>query len=239
MKKLLASKLLSVLGVVAIIVGVNLTYDMYRGTGLSRVPEIGTGRLEAAAYADEQNHVSSDRAAGSAPVAAATTPSLREPTPAVAVIEDDLMLYPTIGKGMRTPFDLWRYYGRGETSFTAPVLPMRFEQWLAFHRKQKPRLMQDVKEYMNSRFDFSGKPLPGAFMSGGKPNMHGPVAAASVADDMVQSHGPSNHGEAVQGCCLFRLPCERAYERSVRAGARFAAEHRSLAHRHAHHAGQL
>ena len=28
---------------------------------------------------------------------------------------------------------------------SSPVLPMRFEQWLEFHRKQKPLLMKDVR----------------------------------------------------------------------------------------------
>ena len=62
---------------------------------------------------------------------------------------DELILYPTIDKGMRTPFDLWRYYGRGVSSFNSPILPMRFEQWVEFHRKQKPKLMDDVREYMD------------------------------------------------------------------------------------------
>ena len=53
---------------------------------------------------------------------------------------------------------------------------MRFEQWLSFHRKQKPQLMRDVHEYMNTRYDFSGAAIPGVTMSGGKPIMLGPVA---------------------------------------------------------------
>ena len=52
---------------------------------------------------------------------------------------------------------------------------MRFDQWLEFHRKQKPGLMQDVRDYMTSRFDFSGKPIPDTYMTGGKPIMLGPV----------------------------------------------------------------
>jgi len=95
---------------------------------------------------------------------------------AIGDITDELTLYPTIEKGMRTPFDLWRYYGRGATSFNTPVLPMRFEQWVEFHARQKPQLMDDLRAYMAGRFDFSGAPIPGAFMSGGKPVMQGPVA---------------------------------------------------------------
>jgi cytochrome c peroxidase len=91
-------------------------------------------------------------------------------------IVDELELYPTITKGLRTPLDLWRYYGRGKTSFGTPELPMKFEQWLEFHRKQKPELMEDVREYMDARYDFHETPLPGYFMPGGKPVMQGPVA---------------------------------------------------------------
>ena len=104
---------------------------------------------------------------------------------------DELKLYPTVTKGMRTPFDLWRYYGRGKSSFASPILPMRFEQWLDFHRKQKPQLMRDVRSYMESRFDFSGKLIPTQHMSGGrKPIMAGPVArlpkGADSFDDFSQ-----------------------------------------------------
>jgi cytochrome c peroxidase len=53
---------------------------------------------------------------------------------------------------------------------------MRFEQWLSFHRKQKPQLMKDVNAYMAERYTFSGDAIPGQFMSGGKPIMRGPVA---------------------------------------------------------------
>lgn len=77
---------------------------------------------------------------------------------------------------MRTPFDLWRYYGRGVSSYSSPVLPMRWDQWLSFHQRQKPKLMEDVRDYMSSRFDFEAKPAPGRAMSGGKPIMQGPVA---------------------------------------------------------------
>ena len=61
----------------------------------------------------------------------------------------------------------------------SPILPMRFDQWLDFHRKQKPKLMKDVRRYMDSRFDFSGERFPEQVMSGGrKPIMQGPVARA-------------------------------------------------------------
>jgi cytochrome c peroxidase len=95
--------------------------------------------------------------------------------------------YPEIGKGDRTPFDLWRYAGRRGSSFGSPMLPIPLDEWLAFHKEQKPGLMADVEVYMNSRYDFSGEPIPGAYMSGGKPIMAGPVARLPKAVDRWES----------------------------------------------------
>ena len=89
---------------------------------------------------------------------------------------DSLIPYPDVKKGERTPFDLWRYGGKGKSSFTKPELPMAWEEWLKFHEKQKPELMADVREYMDSRFNFSGEAYEGKTMSGGrKPIMKGPI----------------------------------------------------------------
>ncbi len=163
------------LGILGLVLGVNVTYDRYRGTGLSRVPQLAS-RLQAASYEGNANSLAVAAASGGVPTAAVSREGYRETSPPPPFVEDELMLYPTVTKGMRTPFDLWRYYGRGVSSFGSPILPMRFDQWLDFHRKQKPKLMEDVRKYMNSRYDFSGAPMPGAYMSAGKPVMQGPVA---------------------------------------------------------------
>lgn len=150
-------------------VGISRTYEKYRGTDRARVPaqrKFLANQLLAAFSEDEQR----------SPEEPESAESLAK---FVASVQDDLSLYPTVAKGMRTPFDLWNYYGRGATSFTSPTLPMRFEQWVEFHKKQKPSLMKDVREYMNSRYDFSEKAIPGKFMSAGKPIMKGPVARLS------------------------------------------------------------
>ena len=90
---------------------------------------------------------------------------------------DSLKQYPDLKKGERQPFNLWEYAGRGKSSFGSPHLPMPWDEWVAFHNKQKPELMKDVDLYMASRFDFSGKVIPGQVMSGGrKPIMAGPIA---------------------------------------------------------------
>jgi cytochrome c peroxidase len=84
--------------------------------------------------------------------------------------------YPPGGKGVRTPFDLWRYAGRGDSSFESARLPMPFDEWLAFNLERKPGLMEEVRVYMRGRYDFAGRAVPGVAMSGGKPVMAGPVS---------------------------------------------------------------
>lgn len=89
---------------------------------------------------------------------------------------DSLLPYPDVKKGERTPFDLYRYGGKGATSFMSPDLPMPWDEWLSFNVKQKPELMEDVRKYMNSRFDFTNEVYEGQFMSGGrKAIMKGPI----------------------------------------------------------------
>jgi cytochrome c peroxidase len=90
---------------------------------------------------------------------------------------DSLMTFPNVKKGERTPFDLWLYAGKGKSSFMNPNLPMEWDQWLAFHKKQKPGLMNDVRNYMNSRYDFNGETYTGQLMSGGRKTiMKGPIS---------------------------------------------------------------
>lgn len=91
---------------------------------------------------------------------------------------DQLLPYPECKAGDRSPFDLWRYAGRGASSWGKPQLPMGWNDWVALHARQKPELTKDVATYMATRFAFSGKAIPGATMSGGKPVMAGPVARA-------------------------------------------------------------
>lgn len=88
-----------------------------------------------------------------------------------------LLPYPQEHAGARTPLDVWRYAGRGETSWSTPQLPMPWDEWVKFNQNQKPRLMADVNRYMLSRYDFSGRTIPGAMMSGGRKGVpQGPVA---------------------------------------------------------------
>jgi len=84
--------------------------------------------------------------------------------------------YPPGGPGDRTPLDLWRFTGRGDSSWGSPNLPMAWDRWVEKLDAQKPKLMAEVRAYMQGRYDFAGKSMAGVTMSGGKPIMQGPVA---------------------------------------------------------------
>ena len=142
-------KFLAPVTVLIVFIGVYCSYKNYKGTSLSRLPM----------QADKSNF--------------SVTPS--GDSGVTNKIIKELEIYPAVKKGMRTPFDLWKYYGKGKSSFTSPELPMRWEQWVSFNKNQKPKLMKDIRSYMKSRFNFSEKAIPGKFMSGGKPIMTGPV----------------------------------------------------------------
>jgi cytochrome c peroxidase len=169
-------RLLGVVVVAGLAFGIGATYERYRGTNLSRVPTLGPSAPSKLPTASAQASAPAGAEAGAA---VAASPAAMAAVISVPAREDELLLYPTLSKGMRTPFDLWRYYGRGVSSFGRPELPMRFEQWLTFHARQKPALMRDVRDYMDNRFAFDGQAIAGKTMSGGKPIMDGPVARLS------------------------------------------------------------
>ena len=94
-----------------------------------------------------------------------------------AAYTDELLPYPKLKKGDATPLDLWRYAGKAGSSFGAPSLPMPFDEWVKMNKERKPGLMKTVDDYMASRFNFSGKVIPGVMQSGNrKPVMAGPIA---------------------------------------------------------------
>jgi cytochrome c peroxidase len=177
-RSLISSHLFAFVLVAVLTVGISTTYGKYRGTELSRVPVLGSAVRSRAVMGSPTRPAANQLARTTDTAATAHSREALNSRPQTSSYwgADDLLIFPTVTKGMRTPFDLWRYYGRGVSSYESPVMDMRFEQWLSFHRKQKPKLMKDVREYMASRYDFSGRPIPGQFMSGGKPIMQGPVA---------------------------------------------------------------
>ncbi|MCB1099376.1 MAG: cytochrome C [Verrucomicrobiae bacterium] len=164
------------MGLFGVSMGINAAYEKYHGSELSRVPSsqpyLASANAQPATSNPDSGNVSASNSQQDTKV-----PAPQQIRPAsLAPDFEGLTLYPTINKGIRTPFDLWRFYGRGASSYASPVLPMRWEQWAGFHAKQKPGLMQDIYDYMASRFNFNKASIPNAHMSGGKPVMLGPVA---------------------------------------------------------------
>ena len=101
---------------------------------------------------------------------------------------ENLPPFPELKAGERSPFDLWRYAGRGKTSFMDRYLPMSWDEWVAHHKEQKPLLMAAVRAYMESRYDFTGVVIEGAFMSGDRKSiMKGPVSKLASGLDSYEA----------------------------------------------------
>jgi cytochrome c peroxidase len=66
---------------------------------------------------------------------------------------------------------------------------MPWDAWVEMCREQKPKLMAEVKAYMASRYDFTGKPMPGVEMTCGKPVMQGPVAVLPASVESWEQLG--------------------------------------------------
>src|SRR5437879_5302210 len=84
--------------------------------------------------------------------------------------------YPAAKCGDATPLDLYRYAGRGASSWSPPTLDVSWDEWVNHCRTLKPKVMAECRAYMKKHYDFNNKPIPGAKMSGDKPIMMGPVA---------------------------------------------------------------
>ncbi|MEN7546846.1 cytochrome C [Rapidithrix thailandica] len=93
-------------------------------------------------------------------------------------IKDELLPYPPAKPGDRTPFDLWRYAGKGKSSYGSPELPSEsWEAWVKKNTEMKPKLMADVRAYMAERYHFTGEAMEDVWMSGKRKQvMKGPVA---------------------------------------------------------------
>jgi cytochrome c peroxidase len=155
--------------------------------GLAAVFGFWTCTSETHSAAQEKGKTNSADSGGTAASRADNGTYLRQ-SPGVRVSDDGndyglgdnhgsrLKHYPPGKPGDRTPFDLWRYAGRGESSWEAPALGMSWGQWYTKCSTQKPKLMAECRDYMVGRYDFQARPIPGAKMSRGKSVMAGPVA---------------------------------------------------------------
>ncbi|MDA0918737.1 MAG: hypothetical protein O2983_03640 [Planctomycetota bacterium] len=102
--KVVLTKVMLALVLIGLGVGINVTYESYRGTGLSSVPELGPRRLEAAQPQASGSPVQSRSETPSKEAARPDAPAVRPDLAALrSAAVSELTLYPTLAKGMRTP----------------------------------------------------------------------------------------------------------------------------------------
>src|SRR5262245_33828390 len=107
--------------------------------------------------------------------APAYDPNWEKPYPQYQPVGKVLKQYPRLKPGEPVPQELYRYGGRGHTSFASVDDVENFDE---FHRRSaelKPRIMAERRQYMERRYDLSGKTTTEATMTRGKPIPVGPV----------------------------------------------------------------
>ncbi|PYT04086.1 MAG: hypothetical protein DMF65_02845, partial [Acidobacteria bacterium] len=107
--------------------------------------------------------------------------------------------YPRLGPGDllrdengKPTLELYRFGGPGYSSYASIDDVGDFNEFYGRLSEQKPQLMALVKDYMNYRYDFSGRVDPTATMSRSKPLPVGPVVrltAANVKDMAAEDQG--------------------------------------------------
>jgi cytochrome c peroxidase len=99
----------------------------------------------------------------------------QRPYPQFQPVGKTLLPYPKVRPGDITPTDLYRYGGAGATSYASIDDVDNFEDFYARLSQQKPKVMARWKEYLDKRYDFTGKVDPQTTMTRGKPLPVGPV----------------------------------------------------------------
>ncbi|MBL8952609.1 MAG: cytochrome B6 [Myxococcaceae bacterium] len=85
--------------------------------------------------------------------------------------------YPDAPPGTPNPPDgLYRYGGRGRSSYAPPTLGEPFEKWRARMEKQRPSVDAAARKVLESRFELKCRTAPGLTMSRGKLQPLGPTA---------------------------------------------------------------
>jgi cytochrome c peroxidase len=97
------------------------------------------------------------------------------PYPQYQAIGKELLQYPDLHPGDITPTDLYRYGGLGQTSYASVDDVADFQEFYSRLNRQKPKVMERWKSYMELRYHFTGKLDPEVTMSRSKPLPVGPV----------------------------------------------------------------
>jgi cytochrome c peroxidase len=110
-----------------------------------------------------------------ADTSAATEPDWERPYPQFQPAGKVLRPYPKLRPGDITPTDLYRYGGVGTTSYSSIDDVENFEEFYARLSQQKPKVMARWKDYLEKRYEFTGKVDGQATMTRGKALPVGPV----------------------------------------------------------------
>jgi cytochrome c peroxidase len=98
-----------------------------------------------------------------------------KPYPQYQPVGKALVQFPRLGPGEIPPADLYRYGGRGATSFASIDDVKDFQEFYRVQSQAKPLLMEERRRTIARRYDFSGKVMNDATMTRGKPIAAGPV----------------------------------------------------------------
>ncbi len=102
-------------------------------------------------------------------------PNWERPYPQYQPVGKVLKPYPRLKPGDLPPQELYRYGGKGHTSFASVDDVENFEEFYRRCSEMKPKVMAERRKYMERRYDFTGKVTSEVTMTRGKPIPVGPV----------------------------------------------------------------
>lgn len=106
---------------------------------------------------------------------AAAVPSAEAMSPQYQAIPKVLLPFPDCQPGDLLPQELYRYGGRGRTSFASVDDVKDFDEFCKKCMEMKSRVMAERKKYLERRYDFTGRTDKHVTMTRGKPIPIGPV----------------------------------------------------------------
>ncbi len=106
---------------------------------------------------------------------AAYDPDWQRPYPQYQPLGKVLEPFPECEPGKIVPQDLYRYGGRGSKMYDSTDDVADFEEFYRRCVEQKRTVMEQRREYMNRRYNFTGKTTTEVTMTRGKPLPVGPV----------------------------------------------------------------
>lgn len=102
-------------------------------------------------------------------------PNWRRAYPQYQPVGKDLLPFPNLRPGDIPPVDLYRYGGPGLSSYASVADVANFDEFYRRLSEQKSKVMARWKEYLDLRYNFTGKVDPEVTMSRGKNIPVGPV----------------------------------------------------------------